>query len=182
MIRLSGIGKALVLTGCVGALGACTAIDVWLDKAVRINGDVYYYNDSGEIEVSEEKLKEMENQGNIVRIKHVAPSGALIVDPEEMTILMQDRAVFYSELDRTDSDGSVSALIKKGSLRKNLERIFEEHGLPVAAWNLPLDYYVSKPFAVVGADLQAIILESLNGYPVYVSFDQKGVPIAFESR
>ena len=112
MININVIGKALLFFGIVGALAACSTVDVMQDKAVRIDGEVYYYNEAGEIELTEEELRQMESSGNIVRIKHVAPTGALILDPEEMTVLMQDRAVFYSELDKKNPSGEVSVLSK----------------------------------------------------------------------
>ncbi len=177
MININVIGKALLFFGIVGALTACSTVDVMQDKAVRIDGEVYYYNEAGEIELTEEELRQMESSGNIVRIKHVAPTGALILDPEEMTVLMQDRAVFYSELDKKNPSGEVSVLIKKGSLRKNLERIIKEEGWEGVAWNSSVDYYVPKPFAIVGPDVQTVVIEALNGYPVYVNFDVTGKSI-----
>jgi len=182
MINMSTFSKALSFFSIAGVLGACSAVDVMQDKAVRIDGEVYYYNEAGEIELTEDELKQMELAGNIVRIKHVAPTGALILDPEEMTVLMQDRAVFYSELDNKNPEGEVSVFIKKGSLRNNLERILKEEGWNSVAWKPSVDFYVPQPFAIVGPDLQTVIVETLNDYPVFVNFDVTDKTIVVEQR
>jgi hypothetical protein len=80
---------------------------------------------------------------------------------------------FYSELDKKNPTGEVAVLIKKGALRKNLERIMKEEGWTSVAWNLSVDYYVPKPFAVAGPNVQTVVVEILNGYPIHVNFDVK---------
>ena len=178
MIRKSSILRVLILCSVITGLGACSTMDVMQNKAVRIDGDIYHYNDDWEIELTEQELKRHESSGSIVRIKHVAPTGALILDLEEMRVLMQDRAVFFSELDKKNPPGEVSVLIKKGSLRENMERIIKKERWDGVVWNLTIDFYVSKPFAVVGPDVQAVIMEVINGYPIYVNFNEDNLIIS----
>ncbi|MFA0809519.1 hypothetical protein [Microbulbifer epialgicus] len=172
MIRKKSISKFLLMLSASVIMSACTTLDVIQRKAVRLDGTVYYYNESGELELTSEQLEELEKNGAVVRIKHVAPSGALILDPEEMAVLMQDRSLFFAELDGKKAAGKVSTLIKKGSLRKSIERIANSEGWEKVEWNLTVDYYVEKPFAVVGPDFQSVIVEAVQGYPIYVAFDE----------
>lgn len=172
MIKKNSLNKLVLLLGISLFMSACSTLDVMQNKAVRLDGEVYYYNEAGEVELSEEQLASLEKNGAVVRIKHVAPDGALILDPEEMAVLMQDRSVFFAELDGKNPEGEVSSLVKKGSLRKNLERIAKEEGWSAVEWNPAIDFYVNKPFAVVGPDLQSVVIEAVVGYPVYVAFDE----------
>lgn len=167
-----------IIATSIGFTG-CATVDVIQEKAVRIDGDVYYYNESGEIEVSTEKMAQLEKNGSVVRIKQVASEGALILDPEEFTLLTQDRSLFFAELDGKNPAGKVSSVIKKGSLKKNLERIAQEEGWVTVEWTSAHDYYVAKPFAIVGLDLQSVVIEALKDYPLYVVFEEstKGIKI-----
>ncbi|WP_200911684.1 hypothetical protein [Teredinibacter purpureus] len=167
----------MTLAASLLALSACSFFDVVTSKAERIDGQVFYYDENGELLMSEEQLNILESNGSVVRIKHVAPNGALILDPEEMTVLMQDREVFYSQLDRKSLDGEITVLIKKGSLKENIERIAKEEGWNSVNWDVHVDYYVSEPFAVVGGDVPAVVVEALEGYPVFTGFDLTGLNI-----
>ena len=177
MNNISNIAKYMMLAASLLALSACSFFDVVTNKAERIDGQVFYYDENGELLMSEEQLNILESNGSVVRIKHVAPNGALILDPEEMTVLMQDREVFYSQLDRKSLDGEVTILIKKGSLKENIERIAKEEGWNSVNWDVHVDYYVSEPFAVVGGDVPAVVVEALEGYPVFTGFDLTGLNI-----
>ncbi|WP_045861672.1 hypothetical protein [Teredinibacter purpureus] len=174
---ISDIAKSMTLAASLLALSACSFFDVVTSKAERIDGQVFYYDENGELLMSEEQLNILESNGSVVRIKHVAPNGALILDPEEMTVLMQDREVFYSQLDRKSLDGEITVLIKKGSLKENIERIAKEEGWNSVNWDVHVDYYVSEPFAVVGGDVPAVVVEALEGYPVFTGFDLTGLNI-----
>lgn len=171
-MKINTLIKLIAMVNTVLIVSACSTFDVMQNKAVRLDGEVYYYNEAGEVELSEEQLASLEKNGAVVRIKHVAPDGALILDPEEMAVLMQDRSVFFAELDGKNPEGEVSSLVKKGSLRKNLERIAKEEGWSTVEWSPAIDFYVNKPFAVVGPDLQSVVIEAVVGYPVYVAFDE----------
>lgn len=167
----------LLILGAI-ALAACSHVDVMRNKAERIDGQVFYYDDNGELVMTAEQLKSLEESGSVVRIKHVAPSGALILDPEEMNVLMQDREVFYAQLDGKKLDGEVTALIKKGSLKENIERIAKEAGWNKVDWKVGVDYHIAEPFAIVGSDVPAVIVEALEGFPVYTGFDLTGKNIS----
>lgn len=168
-----GAIRTLPLVGLCLVVSACSTYKVWRNEAVRIDKDVYPLNARGEVELTEEQLTALQAEGRVVRVKHVAPDNALILDPEEMSILLQDRGLFYAALDNVNPDGEVSVLVKKGSLRENIERfINQQDSWAGLAWNLDLDYYVSKPFAVVGPDAQSVIMDVVSGYPIFVRFDQ----------
>jgi len=175
------IRKIHTLALIVISLGftGCATVDVIQDKAVRVDGEVYYYNANGEIEVTAEKLAQLEKNGSVVRIKQVASEGALILDPEEFTLLTQDRSLFFAELDGNNPAGKVSSLVKKGSLKKNIERISQEEGWGSVQWESAHDFYVEKPFAVVGPDVESVIVETIKNYPLYVVFEEstKGIKI-----
>jgi len=77
----------------------------------------------------------------------------LILDPEEFTLLTRDRSLFFAELDGKNP----------GSIQ----------------WEPSHDFYVVMPFAVVGQDLQSVIVETM----IYVVFEDstKGI-IIFDQK
>jgi len=150
----------------------CSQLDVYQGKAVKVEGDIYYYNEMGEIEMTESQLDKYEAAGNIVRIKHIAPSSALIVDPEELAVLMQDEQLFFTLMDGTKLKYDISALVEKGSLHENIDRIVTDNGWNPVNWQAKHDYFIDKPFGVVGGDVQALIMEVVSGFPVFVKFEE----------
>jgi len=173
MSKMNGARKYRIIVALLfsAALSGCSFLDVAKGNATRIDGQVYYFNEDGEIELTERELEQLEAEKKVVRIKHVAPDGALIIDPEELSVLMQDREVFFSAVDNTvGAGGSVSVLVKKGSLQENINRLADKEGWASVTWNAAHDYYVKEPFAVKGQDLPSVIVEVLKGFPLNVSF------------
>lgn len=56
MIKMQYAVKLCLFMGMTLAINACSSIDVMQNKAVRLDSEVYYYNNSGEIELTEEIL------------------------------------------------------------------------------------------------------------------------------
>ena len=163
---------AAIAVGIMAGVG-CTTLDVYLDKAVKIDGEVYYFNEQGEIEMSSEKLAELQEEQKVLRIKHVSKTDALILDPEELTVLMQDQEVFFSNLDNNPLKEEQSFLLAKGSLKSNLLRLAKIAGWETIQWDSVHNYYIESPQAVIAEDYLSIAFEIIAQYPLSGSFDSE---------
>ena len=183
MSTLISKSKIMMIAGTALLISSCSSTPVAQNetKTIYLDGKVFYYNDAGKIKLTARQLTELEKSGAVVRIDHVVPDNALIIEPEEMTVLMQDRLTFFAELDKVKPEGRISSLVKKGSLRKNLERLALKEGLMPIKWSGP-DYYVPEPFVVVGPDIQSVVIETFSGYPVYVNFGDSGESLTVVAR
>ncbi len=173
----STICLLLAAVGLSG-LGGCQMSYSPDDPVLRVDGQVYPINGAGQLELSETQLSALEAEGQVVRIKHVAPENALVIDPQEMSLLLRNRDLFYTELNQPGQQDQLSVLIRKGSLRENMIRNVGKSGeWQGLKWCLDVDYYIPEPFAVIGRDLPAVVMDVLNDYPVFVKFDEQSMMV-----
>lgn len=171
-VSMRTLKAAMIGASMVSTIG-CTTLDVYFDKAVEIDGEAYYFNDAGEIEMSSEKLAELQDNKKVLRIKHVSKTDALILDPEELTVLMQDQEVFFSNLDNNPLKEEQSFVLAKGSLKSNLLRLAKEAGWETIQWDGVHNYYIESPQVIIGEDFLSIAIEIISQYPLTGIFDNE---------
>lgn len=165
--------KSIVLLGLATLyLSGCGTMDVINKKAVKIDGELYQLNENKQIELTTDELNRLEAKGKVVRVKHIAMDNALIIEPDELTLLTQDQRLFFSKVSQAE-DGDKSVFVKKGSLSNSLNEMAIQLGWNKVSWQLPVDYYVTNTFLVSGGDAQSMFVEALSEYPVYVVFNEQ---------
>lgn len=165
--------KASIALSVMLVVTGCSAVDVMMGKAVKIDGHTYYYNTDGEIEIGSEELLRLQEENKVIRVKHVSKDSALILDPSEMTALMQDQEVFYSQLDRNPLLDEVSFILQKGSLKANLIRIAKAAGWETIEWGADHDYYIQSPAVLVSEDYISLAFDILSPYPLTATMNEE---------
>ena len=176
-------GKSVLFFTISILLAGCTTVDVIRDKAVRIDGQAHYYNSDGEIELSQAEMENLEAQGRLVRIKHVSPDGSLTIDPGEKSKLISSTgSKSATRNSATSTPQPLTVRVEAGSLKENLRRVAGQHGWFKINWFLPVDYYVDEGYSVTGDDFESVVMNMVDRFPVYVSFDEKDYSLSITPR
>lgn len=185
--ELFGVGmenkmKVFVIIIATIMLAACSSSNI-----LQI-GDKDYVLDGGDkLQITQEEYEKLirgEIKASLIKGFEGVNKGkkALILDPEEINVLMQDRRLFFAELDKKQNSEVVAILVRKGLVRDLLEYIAESNGWKGVEWMVGKELTNEKPFAVVGSDFQTVLVEAIKDFPITVIFDEKNKLLKFNKQ
>ena len=144
-------------------------------STVVIEGSTHKVGYDGTLTLTRQQYERYLANGSVKRAIPPPPEKALAVTPEELSVLMRDRSTFFAELDGRTGEQSdeVTALVKEGSLRDNINRIALQLGYKSVVWDMAQEFYVSKPFTVAGLSREAVLTNMIMDYPITISFNNE---------
>lgn len=163
-------------------LSACTTNN---RSTLQIGDNDYVVGSNDKLQITKkeyEKLLSGEIKASFIKGVEDSDSGkkALALNPEEINILMQDRRLFFAELDKKQDSDVVAILFRKGLVKNSLEYIAESNGWNGVEWMSDKELVNDKPFAVVGTDFQSVLIEAIKDFPISVTFDEKNKLLKFK--
>lgn len=160
MVRLSVIFTAIfVVAGCNTT-----------PKTHVINGKEYLVNEQGQIEIARGDLNKSIAAGEVQYISDQEYKPHIKLDEDEFAAASVNNDALFNMLGIKAGDEQVLTLIKKGSLKDNLQRVVDEQNWEHLFYEGP-DLYVERPYVVKGTSLESVMNEILTPYEVFLCFD-----------
>lgn len=161
MKKLIAVTVLIALSGCATTSQTDTVV---------IGGVEYVKGHDGSVTLSKEEYAKVSQIRNPALLKRT--SNTLNLSPEEYEILSKNGEALFSLAGMANEDEPVSALIRRGSLKNNIERLLAENG-----WrNLYFegeDYFVEKSHIIESEAVETAVIEVLEDKPMYVCFDSE---------
>ena len=178
--------SAVLLLAITGV--GCTSVSSTYDatgqrKSMTINGNTHYFDNEDRLVMSREQYKSYIASGAVQPPVQIDNNRGMKVSPEELAVLMQDRAAFYNKMDgKSETPDEVSVLVSKGSLRGNLMRIANELGYTSVEWSIPTEYSIPEPYAVTGLHRRAVIVNIIGDFPIKVIAEEDKNRLVFSPQ
>ena len=166
----------LAVTSLPVFLAACSTTSVNTDY-VEISGAKFLRNENGEVVLTTNEIELLKNKQDVVIVERVLPDGGVVITPEELKLLSQDSQLFDETINNKKVDDQVfTFLVKKGSLKSNLERLTSKYSTgdnPIKLEFEGVDYYISASRIIRADSVAAIAGELLSEFPVFTSIDDE---------
>jgi hypothetical protein len=158
---LIGFGAVVtLLTGCA-------------TNSVNILGESYELNEQGQIELTAEQLKHMQQNG-VPYIKESAPGGGREIDPQALALLKKDSQAFDAVLFPEEAQEKAIE-IHAGSFKASVEQFATKYGMKLTYE--AVDVYVSRPEIITGERLIDVLYEAAKPYPIKVAVIDKEIVV-----
>lgn len=165
----------LAITSLPFLLAACSTISVNPDY-VEISGAKFDRNENGEVVLTTNEIELLKNKNDVVIVERVLPDGGVVITPEELLLLSQDSQLFDETMNNKEIDDQVfTFLVKKGSLKSNLERLTTKYSTgknPIKLEFEGVDYYIPESRIIRADSVSAIAGELLSEFPVFTSIEE----------
>ena len=145
------------------------------EEYIEVNGEHLIRDEKGNLIISKEQLAFLKGKSDIIVLDSVLPGGGIAVSKTELNLLTKNPKLLTETLDsKVMSNDVYSFLIKRGSLKENLERLALKYTTdedPLSLDYGDLDYFVSESKIVKAASIEEVISKTLDSFPLFTSID-----------
>ena len=155
---------SVIISGCISTKKP--------NNSVMVGEKNYPLDTLGRVVLTQQEIDQFQQQGQAIYINNVLPSGAIVMTPDEMTLLTSSPDVFYRFLDKVSPRQNQyrDVMINRGNIRLNIEKQAKK-----LQWHvnyMAKEYFIEKPFLVNAKDFKSLILEIVAEFPVYITFNE----------
>lgn len=155
-----------VVLGSIAAMAGCASND----NQVKLGDKVYTPDADGALVMTEQEVSHLTKKGEAQFVEGQFPNVKL-TEAEYHLVKENDEALF-SLIGEANPDEAVSALIRRGSLQENLERIVSENNWNALYFDGP-DYFVKEMSVLEEESVSGAVMSVSSDYPVYTCFDEE---------
>lgn len=162
----------ILVIGFLSLVGCASTPTVHPDY-IKVDGKIFSRDADGSVALTADEIEMLRSHRDVTIVERVLPDGGMAITAAELNLLSKDAQLFTESLNGIITDNEVfSFLVKKGSLKENLERLCAKFSTGEDTISLSFevtDFYVNESKIIRANSLSSLIKPLVSAYPVFSS-------------